>query len=279
LDSDAELKSIKDDVFREIGKNVLAFQIVEHLLKALVSIGQIEGVASELAAVRDLRMAQTAKLTMGGLASRFADEILSAPIDDPNEVHARNEVRISFSFAFESDDAFCEQQKLALKMLVEQRNELIHHFVPKWDWKSVESMRAALLRLEFLRKQTEAQRDFLNDVLRIYNETVKEHSAFLNSDEFARHFELHWLQQSRIVALLGEFAIQFTRANRFVSVASAGAFLHTHAKDDVLNMKVRYGFAGLLALIEGAELFDVIKDPTTNGVRHLYRLKISESRD
>ena len=279
MDYDAELKLIKDDVFREIGKNVMAFQVVEHLLKALVSIGRIEGVASELAAVRDLRMAQTAKLTMGGLASRFADEILSAPIDDLNEVHASNEVHISFSFAFESDEAFCEQQKLALKTLVEQRNELIHHFVPKWDWKSVESMREALLRLELLRKQTEAQRDFLNDVLRIYNETVKEHSAFLNSDEFARHFELHWLQQSRIVRSLYEFAIQPTRAGKFVRVASAGAFLHTHAKDDLLNMKKRYGFAGLLALIVGAELFDVIEEPTASGVRHLYRLKFFESSD
>jgi hypothetical protein len=279
MDSGVALKSIKDDVCREIGKNVVAFQIVEHLLKALIAVGRIEGVASELAAVRERRMAQTAKLTMGGLAGRFADEILTARDDDSNELHATNEIRISVSFGFESDDAFCEQQKQALKTLVEQRNDLIHHFVPKWNWKSVESMRDALRHLELQRERTEAQRDFLNSVLRTYNETAKVHAAFLNSEEFARHFELLWLQQSRIVSLLCEFATQSTRADRYVSVACADIFVHTHTKDDVLNMKKRYGFASLLALIVGAELFDVIEEPTTNGVRHLYRLKISKSGD
>lgn len=277
MDSDAELRSIKDDVFREIGKNVVAFQVVAHLLKALVSVGRIEGVASELAAERERRMAQTAMMTMGGLASRFADEILRAPIDDSNKVSATNEIRISFSFGFESDDAFCAQQKQALKTLVEQRNELIHHFVPKWDWKSVESMRDALQQLGLQRGHTEAQRDFLKEVWRVYNETAKEHAAFFSSDEFARHFELLWLQQCRIVSLLREFAMQSARVDAYASVAGAGTFLHTHAKDDVLIIKTRYGFAGLLALIVGAELFEVIAEPTANGVRHLYRVNASSA--
>jgi hypothetical protein len=277
MDSDAVLKSIKDDVFREIGKNVVAFQVVEYLLKALVGVGRIEGVASELAAVRKRRMAQTATLTMGGLAGQFADKILRAPIDNANESHASDEMRISFSFGLETDDAFCEQQTQALKTLVRQRNELIHHFLPKWNWALVDSMQEALRHLSLLRERTEAQRDFLNDVLRTYNEAVKEHAAFFSSEEFARNFELHWLQQSHIVSLLCEFAMQSTRADRYASVAGAGTFVHAHAKDDVLNMKARYGFAGLLALIVGAELFDVMEEPAANGVRQLYRMKVSGS--
>jgi hypothetical protein len=277
MDSDAALKSIKNDVFREIGKNVIAFQLVENLLKALLGIGRIEGVASELATVRERRMAQTASLTMGGLAGRFADEILRAPNEDSDELHATNQIRISFSFGLESDDAFCGQQKQALKMLVKQRNELIHHFVAKWDWKSVENMRDAVRYLELQSERTEAQRAFLASIYIAFKEGLEVHAAFLNSEEFARHFELLWLQQSRIVSLLYEFAMQSARTDGYASVAGAGTFVHNHARDDVLNMKARYGFAGLLALIVGAELFDVIEEPTTDGVRQLYRVKISRS--
>jgi hypothetical protein len=75
----------------------------------------------------------------------------------------------------------------------------------------------------------------------------------------------------------GQSQKRLDRADGYVSVTRAGAFAHTLAKGNVLDMEKRNGFAGLLALIVGAEPFDVTEEPAANGVRHLYRMKRSSS--
>lgn len=271
MDVNADLTAIKGEVFREIGKNVVLFQAVEQLLKALNSFGRVQGVVSKFAAVREQRAQVMANKTMGGLVGQFTEEILKQAAENENEAEAIHEASISFSFSLESDDNFYEQQKIALNRIVQERNELIHHFIPKWDWKSASDMRTALKYLVSLRERTEAQRVFLASLWVSFKEGLNDHLQFINSEEGAKQLELQWLQQSKVVRILWEAASRPTRADGWTLVSLGGDKVHELAKEDMNNLRERYGYRSVSGLIAGVELFAMASEIIEGGTRLIYR--------
>lgn len=267
MSNEADLKEIKDDVFREIGKNVLLLQQVERLLKLLVGRGRIQGVATSLEAQRAKRIAGTEMQTLGMLFEKFSTEVLGPGAEEDIRKAKTSEAYVSFSFRIEGDSAFQDEQKVAMDELVKQRNELVHHFIAKWDWKSVASMQEAYRHLILQREQAEAQRVFLANAW----QSFQEYAAFLASAEAAKQFELAWLRQSKIVNLLREAAIRFARPDGWLAIARAGKFVHDNAREDLDRIKEYYGFRTLRALIAGVGLFELKEEPTDNGVREMFR--------
>ena len=71
-----------DEVFRRIGRNLLLFQHIEHLLKQLMTNARLEGTVHSMQANLDERRARIHKQTLGQLAGQFVDRahIFLAPL-------------------------------------------------------------------------------------------------------------------------------------------------------------------------------------------------------
>ncbi len=264
-----ELKKVTNDVFLEIGKNVVLFQQIEQLLKAILGNANFSGLAKELEAARARRIETLESKSMGLLAGKFSKEVLAKPA----EAEEVPESWISFSFRIDSDSGFVAEQQAALAEVVDLRNEMIHHFLPKWNWQSVESMKSAREHLIVQRDQALAQRLFLSQLLDRMRRAITLQAGVMASSEFEAEFERQWLMQSRIVSLLREAATRFAGPDGWVAIPKAAHFIHAQDPDAKADLKERYGFPTLKHLIEGTGIFDLKELPTKNGVREMYRLR------
>ncbi|RLA45128.1 MAG: hypothetical protein DRR42_19710, partial [Gammaproteobacteria bacterium] len=134
-----ELLEIKNEVMRKIGRNVLLYQQVEHILKYLVANGRISGDVSTIKSRHEIKKESVAKKTMGAVAGDFFTEIFAE--DSSFDSHPENpsEAYLSINFRIETEEKHFELRKEAIASLVADRNELIHHLIPKLTTESVES--------------------------------------------------------------------------------------------------------------------------------------------
>ncbi len=261
-----------DEVFRRIGRNLLLFQHIEHLLKQLMTNARLEGTVHSMQANLDERRARIHKQTLGQLAGQFVDDVLA----DAGEREAPENVDqawFSFGFTIQTDSAFVEQHTAEMKAVVDARNDLIHHFLPRWSPASEDSTRAALEYLDHQRAQALPMRDRLQGFVNSLQEAAKAHAEFMSSPEGARQFELHWLRHSRLVLLLGEIALRTPRADGWTVLASAGHILRQREPEELEHMLARYGHRTLKKLLRATELFDLKEEPTPGGgTRTVYRI-------
>jgi len=71
-----ERLEIKNEVMRKIGRNVLLYQQVEHILKYLVANGRISGDVSTIKSRHEIKKESVAKKTMGAVAGDFLPKFL-----------------------------------------------------------------------------------------------------------------------------------------------------------------------------------------------------------
>lgn len=261
-----------DEVFRRIGRNLLLFQHIEHLLKQLMASARLEGTVKSMQANFEERRAKIHKQTLGQLAGQFVDDVLAdaGERDAPENV---DEAWFSFGFTIQTDSAFVEQHTTEMKAVVDARNDLIHHFLPRWSPASEDSTRAALDYLDQQRAQALPMRDRLQGFVNSLQEAAKAHAEFMSSPEGARQIELQWLRHSRLVLLLGEIAQRTPRADGWTLLASAGHILRQREPEELDHMLERYGHRTLKNLLHATELFDVEEEATPGGgTRTVYRI-------
>jgi hypothetical protein len=261
-----------DEVFRRIGRNLLLFQHIEHLLKQLMASARLEGTVKSMQANFEERQAKIHKQTLGQLAGQFVDDVLAdaGERDAPENV---DEAWFSFGFTIQTDSAFVEQHTAEMKAVVDARNDLIHHFLPRWSPASEDSTRAALDYLDQQRAQALPMRDRLQGFVNSLQEAAKAHAEFMSSPEGARQIELQWLRHSRLVLLLGEVAQKTPRADGWTVLASAGHILRRQEPEELEHMLERYGQRTLKKLLQATELFDIEEEPTAGGgTRTIYRI-------
>lgn len=132
LDPPLELQR---DVQRKLGRCLLRLQQYEILLKALVAHGEIAGSPAELQAVRDAQVASTQKKTLGTLVGILSERHL-APADEADgtdEQQSNGGIWLRFRFQLELDASQHQATTAALKELVDLRNELVHHFLQRFN--------------------------------------------------------------------------------------------------------------------------------------------------
>ena len=124
------MKALEDDVLRKIGRNMMALQQIEVLLKSLLIHSNVRvGPAEVLQQQQAKRNSAIGKQTLGTLVKQFTSEVL-AP-EDVAASDAEGECLapyVTFSNSIQTDEAAVSQRTAALKLLVDERNELIHHF-------------------------------------------------------------------------------------------------------------------------------------------------------
>ena len=67
-------QTLRDEVLRKIGSNLLLFQQIEGLLKLLLGTSQVQGTASDLAANQEQRIEEMRSQMMDLLVKKYVDE-------------------------------------------------------------------------------------------------------------------------------------------------------------------------------------------------------------
>jgi hypothetical protein len=160
-----------------------------------------------------------------------------------------------------------------MKALVDARNDLIHHFLPRWSPVSKESTLAALAYLDEQRAQALLMRDRLQGFANSLREAAKADADFLSSPEATREIELQWLRHSRLVLMLGEVAQRTPRADGWTVLASAGHIVRQREPEELEHMAEHYGQRTLKKLLQATELFDIEEELTPRGgSRTIFRI-------
>jgi hypothetical protein len=263
-------KALSDEVLRNIGRNVLLFQQIEAMLKFLLANHCVNGTTADIVERKKQRSEQVQKQTMGTLVGQYSDDILSDAGEPTHEPEDVTQAWMSFTFTITGDIDFYESVRADMQQMVDERNKLIHHFLPRWQPDSVEHLTSAALYLEQQREKVLPILEHLKSV----TESMQKTHRMMASDEIACQFELLFLQHSPLVALLLDIASQKGRTDGWTYLAHAGRLAHIHESDAVMHMKERYGHSTLKRLLIASELFDVRDEPLPNGgFRTIYREK------
>ncbi len=262
-----DMKALEDDVLRKIGRNMMGLQQIEALLKTLLIHSNVRAGPAEVLQQQQARRNEAiAKQTLGTLVKQFTSEVLA-----PEDVIASDSAGegmapyFTFSYSIQTDEATITQRTAALKLLVDERNELIHHFLPKWTRGSLESTHAVNLHLD--QQHARVRAEF--EILRAYLEGLRRSRDLLRnlmfSPEYEKQMEMLWLQNSPVVQLLVEMSRNVGGADGWVRLDAAGQELWRAAQDEMASLHERYGYSKLKPLLVASGLFDLMDKPLANG--------------
>ncbi|BDT67442.1 hypothetical protein os1_16180 [Comamonadaceae bacterium OS-1] len=265
-------EALGDEVLRKLGRNLLLCQQVEALLKTLVAQHYVDGTSEDFSQRQQHKVEKVQNQTMGQLVGQYSDGILEGkPLPDKEMA---TDVWMSFRFTQTGSPDFHATQLANLKMVVDERNALVHHFLPRWQPASPQGMAAASAYLDQQHEKLLSIRDHLRNTAKGLENALQTLARFMATEECERSSELVWLQNSPLVAVLRQIAIDGARPDGWTYVADAGRLARVLASDAMEHMQERYGHATLKRLLVASEIFDVKEEPLPNcGSRTLYRVK------
>ena len=268
-----DLTQAMNEVLRRVGRNLIIFQQIEHFLKALLanhkSAGTPENYATNLQAQADC----VNKKMLGQLVEKYGTNVLQdAGAEVPEEERPDN--CFSFSFRISGDTEFVESIRRDLKLMTEERNDLVHHFLPRWKPNVSEKLEEALAYLDAQRDKVLPMHEHLRSTVQHLQESAVELAAFMATPEYEKQIELMCLQARPLVSLFRDAANQYPRKDGWTYLAQAGDLAAKELPDEVRHIKERYGFKTLKKLLIGSEMFEVFDEPlVSGGFRTLYRVR------
>jgi hypothetical protein len=184
-----DLEETKNELFRKIGRNMLLFQQIEHILKHLVSSSNLTISLGDNTGNNYLsKKASIKKQTLGQVIGRFFGEMHVAPLSLPESEPSAPDTAISFSFKIQLDQEALEGRKEVLAKLVEERNELIHHFLQQYNLQSFEDCNSAHLYLDNQEERIRSELEYLKNLISHSNEAKNSLINFINSEEGIKFF-------------------------------------------------------------------------------------------
>ena len=276
METECELQVLENEVLRKIGRNLMALQQVEGQLKTLLIHSSVRSGPAEAIQRQQVRRDQLiGKQTLGTLGGQFVTEVFS-PLDDTendNEPKFQSPY-FTFNYSIQSDGAYVQQRAAALKLVVDERNELVHHFLSKWTRASLESTQAADQHLD----QQHARVCIEFETLRAYLEGLQRSrellGTFMSSPKYATQMEQLWLQGSRVVQLLTEMSRNAGSAEGWVRLDAAGQALWANAEEDMSSLQAMYGYNKLKPLVVASQVFEVRDERLSNGCSQVsFRIK------
>lgn len=266
-------KSTHDEVLRRVGRNLLLFQQVEGLLKVLLANHKGGGSLFDFKARQEDQEKRIKKQMLGQLVEKYGTEVLQ---DDSVEVTEEKEPAgmASFAIRIQCDAEFLESVRRDLKLMTEERNELVHAFLPRWQPDSQEKMTETLSYLDDQREKVLPILEHLKATVADVKQSRTLMAEFIAGDEFRQQIELMWLQTSPLVSFLRKVTNQIHRQDGWTDLAQAGERVREELPDEIKALKEKYGFKTLKKLLNGCGVFDVLDEPIENGkFRTLYRAR------
>lgn len=267
------IETLQEELQKKIGRNLMRYQAIERLMKVLVANSDISTTIQNGIPVLVTRGPSIQRQTLGQVAGRVLEQVLMVGEEAPDNEQV-SQIRFRTRFQLNVDAGTLQHYHEQFASMVEARNNLVHHLLEQVDVNAIEPIRTALSRLDAERAAVIPLHEWLIEVVTLMRAGMQEVAALLTSDDAQRMFDLHFLQQSRIAAVLFEAAQINARPDGWTPLATAGNVVHREAPGDLAAMKARYGHPTLKALVIATELFDVTDEPTTGGgVRPLYRVR------
>lgn len=256
------------DVQRKLGGCLLRLQQYEILLKDLVARSDVAAHPAQLQAVQDAQIASAHKKTLGGLVSMLTEQYLTVGEgeDSRNAPQGDDTVWVSMRFQLELDASQYQATTAALKELVALRNELVHHFLQRFNIWEPQDCIAADAYLDASYQRIDGHYQTLLGWAQNMQEVRKRVATYMNSDAFEDFLlngippdgTVHWPASDAVRCLReGEarFAIDgWTRLN------SAITWLRTQYPE---QQPQRYGCSSWRQIIHASQQFEICKRVNT----------------
>lgn len=181
---------------RHFGRCLLRLQQYEHLLKTMVATTSLRGHPKELAELQAQQVEEVKALTLGALVRLFARDYLvdnerqrdvSDARDDCLE-QCENLVSFKISYAMEMSSEGYKQTVGAMTELRDMRNELVHHFIERFDIADEAGCLAGTLHLQSCYARIDGHLKQLSNWAKTREEVRRHALSFLKSQEFEKLF-------------------------------------------------------------------------------------------
>lgn len=268
------LKDLRDEVLRRVGRNLVMFQQIERLMKLLLAKAKFETGPTGPTARHVAHQNAIQKKTLGQLTGELLVGIFTEPVEKTDDEQiSEMRMRTSIRFSYSDADQFNRDQ-VQFAAMVDERNELVHHFLERYQLTDAVSLDAALIDLDEQRERALDLRQRLEQLHDSFLEVGREMAAFLQSPVGKAEIKLMMLRSSKIVRLLAQATQKSVRQDGWTLLSSAGNFIAAEDPAQLPSIKQHFGHRGLQSLVAASDLFDLREEVTANGgKRMLYRIK------
>ncbi len=249
------MEKLTNEIHRKIGRNLLLFQKVEGLLKYIVYFKNISSQNNHLSTQQrfpDL----VKKKTMGILI----DDLLNSK-DNAENTQVLN---LTFILEFSSDNY--ELKSKSLQILLEERNDLVHHLYIDTDWTSTIKCLSLNKQLDEQKSRILFEIQSLQDISKQIKRLTKQLLNEMTSGRLENTLELLIIER-----LLIEFSIQFIQKDGWTSLSIVGQHIQEKAPNEIIKVKEIFNYTSLTEIAIAAGIFDFKKEKSAQ----FYRLKLS----
>ncbi len=272
---DIKIKKLKNEVQSKIGRNILLLQKVEYLFKFISCITNISGYSSELKTIKENTITID-KRTLGQLINSYFENDSTYCNQTKTEDEANTRKEIWHSFGFWCSDMNDNTRKESLKLLLVERNELIHNFVLKYDLTRLEDLNMAEQYLDEQYRKIQQEFKHLKWMVESWQEMMQDIVEIMASSEGKQVLMLEALKQSQLVKLLIDISTEKSRADGWTYLSYAGSLVRKKASDELDFWKNRYGNTTLKNLMMMTGIFEIYDEPTNKGQKQvIYKIKPS----
>ncbi len=127
---DIDLENARKEVQRKVGRNLMLYQQIEHMLKFLVENAKLSGSSiDEFSNYRETRKHSVKTKSMGLVVDPFLETMFPSSEGASSSVEDEKSHVFEFSFSIEESDTLNKNSKrLDLSGIISDRNDLVHHF-------------------------------------------------------------------------------------------------------------------------------------------------------
>lgn len=256
-------------VQRKLGRCMLQLQQYELLLKAMVAHSELSGPPEQLNQLREERVSIVHKKTLGTLVGLLTENYLKVPGLPAEPEQAEDTDRIWFSFRYQRElpEELYVETKAALKELVDLRNDLVHHFLQRFDLWSADGCIAAELYLDECYETIDGHYLTLRDWAKSMDEARHLMASFMQTKQFEDVFNgiwvdgtVHW-PSSGITACLREAESQLAQAG-WTPLFDAISWIAKTYPDQTPK---RYGCSSWRHVIHQSQQFEIRKQHQAEG--------------
>jgi OST-HTH/LOTUS domain len=266
---DDDAKALQRDVQRLLGRCLLRLQQYERLLKAMIAEHKFAGAAHDLAKGRKKRADSVSRQTLGTLFKELVGSFLVSEASDtspdvttdsgpgPSTVSMKVEVRLTEQALSQTADD--------LRVLLDLRNNLVHHFIEQHDLGTADGCRQAQAALVAADEQIDQSYGRLVEWAKDMDQATQQVRDFAQSPAF-RDLVIHGIAPDGTVdwpasSLVSGFreAAQALAGDgpEWVSVADAGKWLVEKYPDQSPS---RFGCKTWQQALQESRLFDLRHD-------------------
>lgn len=265
------LLDVQHTVQRKLGRCLLRLQQYETLLKSLVAHRDIAGPPAQLQAIRDAKVAWVQKQTLGTLVGMLTDSYLTQSQDADavdEEESGDGGLWVRFRSQMELAPERYDAIRVALKELVDLRNELVHHFLQRFNIWEEDGCAAAEVHLDASYETIDGH--FLT--LRGWAQTMQDawsHMASLMTTPEYQDFVVNGIwpdgtvnwSTSGVVNSLREAESRFA-TNGWTKLDAAKAWIRERHPD---QQPLRYGCGSWRQVIHESRQFEIRKQASKDG--------------